>query len=255
MRGNVGRPRRAVATRVATIAAVLAHVLPLRAETLDAVGHGAWATAQSALCSAAITEAERRHGIPSGLLLAIAKVESGRPVPPQGALGPWPWTTNAGGAGSFYDTSAAAVAGGREVLRRSRNLDVGCLQVSLLHHPAAFATLENAFEPALNADYAARFLVSLQEGMAGGDWWVATGFYHSQTPALASAYRAQVEAMLAELPPRDGLPLFYRRAVQRGAVRLELAGGAIRIVRLSVGGGRSGGCEALPGGAVRCRAR
>lgn len=254
-RGDAGRPRRITAARLATIAALLAHVLPLRAEPPDTAVPAAWAAAQSAICSAAVAEAERRHGIPSGLLLAIAKVESGRPLPPRGALGPWPWTTNADGAGSFYDTPAAAVAGGRDALRRSRNLDVGCMQVSLLHHPAAFASLEDAFEPALNADYAARFLVSLQEGAAGGDWRVAAGFYHSQTPALASAYRAQVEAVLAGLPPPRGDPPFYHRAVQRGAVRLDLAGGAVRIVRVSTGGGRPGGCKALPGGAAWCRAR
>lgn len=222
---------------------------------------GAWAAAQSALCGAAIADAERRHAVPSGLLLAIAKAESGRPLPPHGDLGPWPWTINLDGAGSFYDTAADAVAEAHDAVRRGRRPDVGCLQVSLAHHPAAFAALEDAFDPALNADYAARFLAGLRDE-AGGDWRVATGFYHSRTPALAAAYRARVDAVLAglPLPPRaNPLPpraLPQARAVQRGVLRLETAGGAVRIVRAGTGQdrGRAGGCEALPGGAVRCRA-
>ena len=78
----------------------------------------------------------------------------------------------------------------------------------------------------------------------------------SQTPALAAAYRAQVEAVLAGLPPPRYGPLpLYRRAVQRGALRLELTGGAVRITRIGAGGGRPDWCDALPGGALRCRTR
>lgn len=186
------------------------------------------------------------------MLLAIAKIESGRPLPPRGALGPWPWTTNAGGAGSFYDTGPNAIAGGRDILRHSRNLDVGCMQVSLLHHPAAFATLENAFEPALNADYAARFLLALQSGTAGGNWQVAAGFYH-----------------IANACARDHLPRAGRsdtgRAAAGPATAIPLSDPARRV---AAGAGRRrrpcpaarrgadrrlGACEALPGGAMRCR--
>ena len=245
----------------ALASSLLLRTTPPRAASPATTDPDAWATAQSALCVAAIADAERRHGVPSGLLLAIANVETGRPLPPRGGFGPWPWTTNLDGAGSFYDGAPAAVAGAREALRRGRHPDVGCLQVSLLHHPAAFATLEDAFDPALNADYAARFLAGLREG-AGGDWRVATGFYHSQTPALAAAYRARVEAVLAGSPPPRTTPPPNGRAVQPGAPRLEMAGGAVRIVL--AGAGRAGdrlhpravgGCEPLPGGAVRCRAR
>ena len=79
--------------------------------------------------------------------------------------------------------------------RGIRSVDVGCLQVNLLHHPGAFASLEEAFEPAANARYAARFLRELQ-GRAGGAWSQAVAWYHSATPERGEAYRLRVMAHL-----------------------------------------------------------
>ena len=81
--------------------------------------------------------------------------------------------------------------------RGMRSIDVGCAQVNLMHHPAAFASLEQAFDPAANADYAGRFLKELRDTTAGGNWMTAAGHYHSQTPELAEPYRQQVQAVMA----------------------------------------------------------
>ncbi len=78
-----------------------------------------------------------------------------------------------------------------------RSIDVGCAQVNLMHHPTAFASLEQAFDPAANADYAARFLKQLWGTTAGGNWMTAAGHYHSQTPELADPYRQQVQTAMA----------------------------------------------------------
>ena len=43
-----------------------------------------------------------------------------------------------------------------------RSIDIGCMQVNLMHHPNAFATLDAAFDPLANALYAARFLTELR---------------------------------------------------------------------------------------------
>ena len=51
-------------------------------------------------CVQAVTLVEREHDLPAGLLLAIARVESGRPDPATGAVLPWPWTINAEGEGA-----------------------------------------------------------------------------------------------------------------------------------------------------------
>ena len=143
------------------------------------------------LCRAAIASAEREFGLPAGLLAAIGRVESGRRDPASGETGPWPWTMNAEGAGKFFPGKAEAVAEVRQLRAGGmRLIDVGCMQINLHHHPHAFASLEDAFDPLANARYAARFLSELKA--ASGDWMTAAGHYHSQTPARAGAYRAQV---------------------------------------------------------------
>ncbi|WP_431302179.1 transglycosylase SLT domain-containing protein [Sediminicoccus sp. BL-A-41-H5] len=144
-------------------------------------------------CRAAIARAEQDAQIPTGLLQAIGRVESGRRNPETGTSGPWPWTINAEGRGHFFPDKAAAIAAVRELQGRGvRVIDVGCMQVNLHHHPRAFASLEEAFDPVSNARYAAQFLTQLHA--ARGDWMVAAGHYHSHTPDLAQAYRARVQA-------------------------------------------------------------
>lgn len=160
------------------------------------------------LCRAAILAAERAHGVPQGLLLAIGLVESGRTDPATSQRNPWPWAVNAEGRGALLDTREAALA----LVRQSeaagiRSIDIGCMQVNRLHHPNAFASLEQGFDPMANADYAARFLKQLKEGPAGGDWIKAAGFYHSQTPERAEPYRTRVQSTMAGLPPGATAPI------------------------------------------------
>jgi hypothetical protein len=155
------------------------------------------ARAQSALCLGAIRQAEAEAGIPAGLLLAIGRVESGRREPGGSRAEPWPWTINAEGRGSFYPSREEAIAAVRAAQAGgARLIDTGCMQVNLRHHPDAFASLEEAFDPLANARYAARFLGALQQ--RAGSWEIAAGHYHSQTPERAEGYRARVLAAWAE---------------------------------------------------------
>ena len=153
------------------------------------------------VCRAALVRAEARYAIPSGLLQAIGIVESGRRNEVTGTRQPWPWTTDVEGESRFFDTKAQAVAWVRQAQAHgTRNIDIGCAQVNLMHHPAAFGSLEQAFDPAANADYAARFLVELKTA-AGGNWMTAVGYYHSQTPELAASYRQMVQAVTSRGGP------------------------------------------------------
>jgi hypothetical protein len=162
-------------------------------------------------CRQAIASAEREYRLPAGLLPAIARVESARPDPATGAPTPWPWTINAEGRGQVFDTKAEAVAAVEALRERGvRLIDVGCMQVNLHHHPAAFASLEEAFAPAANARYAATFLRSLYATRQ--DWEVAAAHYHSTTPERAEAYRLKVlaawpamAARLAEMRQREAM--------------------------------------------------
>ncbi len=142
-------------------------------------------------CRAAIARAERAQALPHGLLQAIALVETGRRVRGQARAQPWPWSVDFDGRGAFFASPAAAIQAVQAARGRGmRSIDVGCLQVNLLHHQHAFASLEQAFDPAANAAYAARFLRALY-GQTH-DWGQAAAAYHSQTPALAGPYRARV---------------------------------------------------------------
>ncbi len=149
------------------------------------------------LCRQAITAAERAHGIPAHLLAAIARVESGRRDQASGTFNPWPWTTNIDGAGMFYDTKAQAVAASVSIRPNVvRSIDVGCMQISLTYHPDAFSSMDQAFDPASNAEYGARFLAQLFAKTAS--WPRAVELYHSATPDIGRDYQIKVYAGLPE---------------------------------------------------------
>lgn len=145
------------------------------------------------VCEQAGQRAERDYALPSGMLLAIGRVESGRWDPAQARVVPWPWALDANGAGKLFDSKAEAVARTEELRAAGTpNLDVGCFQIDLTSHPGAFATLEQAFDPFSNADYAGRFLASLYTRT--GSWDSAVAAYHSMQPDRGNAYRQLVFA-------------------------------------------------------------
>jgi hypothetical protein len=205
------------------------------------------------LCRAAITEAERGANLPRGLLQAIGRVESGRRDPETGHFAPWPWTINAEGEGKYFPTREAAIAHVRQLQARGvRIIDVGCMQVNLHHHPNAFASLEQAFDPLTNARYAARFLTELNGGRA--DWRQAAGHYHSQTPERAGPYREKVLAAWEQEARNAGDSSAEAMALARlragwGSVALASAGGIslsnraerAQVIPLPGGGGLAGG--------------
>ena len=198
--------------------------------------------ADAGLCEAAIGRAEAGRAVPRRLMSAIAMAESGRALP-GGRVAPWPWTINAGGVGSYFPTAEAAISA-VEALQQAgvRSIDVGCMQVNLMHHPAAFATLRDAFDPATNAAYAARFLLQLRGSTPA--WPDAVGAYHSRDPDLAAAYRQRVAAVwpdaaayglgssapVVEAASANRMPEFNRRladaARDRAALRSARVGAA-----------------------------
>jgi len=141
-------------------------------------------------CQTAIQSVERAARLPPALLSAIARTESGR-VLPNGRVVAWPWTINVAGTGYYYgDAEQAAAAVETFHASGIQSIDVGCMQVNLMHHPGAFASLQQAFDPAANVRYAAQFLGRLQAEL--GTWPAAVGAYHSRTPDLADEYGRRV---------------------------------------------------------------
>lgn len=197
-------------------------------------------------CREAVAVAEAEAALPPGLLGAIARIESGRRDPATGRVEPWPHALNAAGMGLDAASRAEAVATVAALQARGiRSIDVGCLQVNLLHHPTAFATLEEGFDPLANARYAARFLRELHL-RAGGDWSRAVAWYHSATPERGEAYRARVMAALAGgaalLPLVPSLP----RPVRPDAVAPLLGPAALRVTVVVPGAAMPGRPAALP---------
>lgn len=158
---------------------------PPRAEPVPAAR-----TDADTACLSAILQAQELYGIPDNLLLAIGIQEAGRKGPE--GLTVWPWTVNANGEGLFFasrrealDWVRAKQAGG------VASIDVGCMQINQKWHGRGFDSLDQAFEPSVNVDYAARFLVGLYRDE--GDWWRAAGKYHSSTDKHQQRYLASLE--------------------------------------------------------------
>lgn len=152
--------------------------------------------------------------MPAGLLIAIARTESGRSNGEAGSTA-WPWTSNIRGTGQFHDTREAALSHLRQVVADGEELfDVGCMQVNWYWHGDHFADLEAMIDPAQNVAYAARFLARLKDDT--GSWDAAVGQYHSRDPAKAEAYTQRVRAALGEL---TGLPTVTSTSTEVAAPR------------------------------------
>ena len=143
-------------------------------------------------CTQYFPAEEQRNAIPAHLLAAIASTESGRWHSALGMALPWPWTINVEGKGYYFSSKAEAIARVAALQHRGiRSIDVGCMQVNLMHHPQAFASLDDVFEPAKNVAYGAKFLRANYDDL--GDWVKATAAYHSRTPVHGREYLGQIE--------------------------------------------------------------
>lgn len=166
--------------------------------------------AAETLCESAIKKAEAAGRTPAGMLAAIGQVESGRPDPKErGRMRPWPWTIDVDGVGQFFATKAQAVAAVSQLQSQgAHSIDVGCMQVNLLHHPEAFTSLDQAFDPVSNVAFAVRFLKILYRRT--GSWPKAIAAYHSDTPSIAADYQQRVMATWQQREPNPfrGMRIF-----------------------------------------------
>lgn len=162
----------------------------VRAQTPDAAAAGP--KSDWAVCADAGRQAEQRYAIPSGLLLAIGHVETGRSGP-GGKVVAWPWSVDAMGASSYFADRRQAIDAVTALRTgKTNSIDVGCFQVNLYYHPEAFSSVEDAFDPYANAFYAARFLSELHART--GSWEGAVAQYHSAELKFGLPYRDRVLA-------------------------------------------------------------
>lgn len=154
---------------------------------------GTAAFAQESCVTHAI-EAEKKFNIPSGLLLAIALVESGQDGSPH------PFAMSVNGRAVFArDTRDAA----RHLKDRSGevrgNVYVGCMQLSLSVHRGQFQPVERIVEPRENVLYAGRLLLRLHG--EEGSWKSAVARYNGASTKRAQHYVCNVWSHLKELDP------------------------------------------------------
>ena len=187
------------------------------------------AVAPGLQCRQAIRAAEQAAAIPSQLMAAIGRIESGR-RDASGVVHPWPWSINVEGTDHIYETKAEVIAAVRGFQARGiKSIDVGCMQVNLMYHPKAFASLDQAFDPAANAAYAARYLRELF--VQTGSWPKATAAYHSATPELGTPYQQKVAAIWPEeqkrlaITPGAGGNLWANNAFTNNAFNTGVGGG------------------------------
>ena len=128
-----------------------------------------------------IANAEKKHQIPSGLLAAIAKTESGMKA----------YALNVGGRSMFLESISTA----QEVLEDKlnsglTNIDIGVMQLNYRWHSGEFDSLAEMLTPESNINYAAKLLGSLYA--QHGTWHKAVRYYHSATPEHHRKYSRKV---------------------------------------------------------------
>lgn len=182
-------------------------------------------------CSELARAAERRDGLPAGLVQAVALAESGRWLGAGGGGRAWPWTITSGQDSYYLPSRVAAVAKARELKAQGRtNIDVGCMQVNLGYHGHAFGSLEVALDPAANVAYGAGFLKRLRAET--GSWALAIAYYHNRDPARGGAYQARVYRLWHDLRHGPAAPRTVQLAGPRA--RQEKGGEVARVLSFGV---------------------
>jgi len=191
---NAGVPEIPALTGELVMPEALAAAPPAGMTAADAPMSGSTVAGDAALCLREILVAETRYGIPGHLLLAIGLQEAG--TTEAGQLTVWPWSANAEGEGRMFADPVEAMNWVEERRRAGQtSIDVGCMQMNLQWHGEKFANLSDAFEPAMNVDVSARYLVELHGEF--GDWGKAAGAYHSRDGDRQKIYLTSLEKNLA----------------------------------------------------------
>ena len=136
----------------------------------------------------------KQFNIPDKLLTSISLVESG--INKNNRFISWPWTLNVAGKSKFFDNKNDAL----DFLKKNyknKNIDVGCMQISLKYHFKEFDSLENILDPEQNVKYAAKFLKNLFSKHRR--WNEAISRYHSSVPIRKKQYLKRVKNYWADI--------------------------------------------------------
>ncbi len=153
---------------------------------------------ESKKCSELFASFEKKYNIPKNTLHAISLQETRRYIKAKKMGIAWPWTVNVQGKGYHFDSKQEAIEFVRKKQKAGiKSIDVGCMQINLKHHPKAFESLEEAFKPRKNIEYAAKMLRNNYKRTK--NWCFAIGHYHSKTPSRSCRYHASVAKNLKSM--------------------------------------------------------
>ncbi|MEQ8390365.1 MAG: transglycosylase SLT domain-containing protein [Thalassospira sp.] len=125
----------------------------------------------SEVCRNAVQAAERQYEIPAELLLAMNQVET------LWSNQAWPWSLNISGKPQRYKTDTEMTNALDEVVRRTENVDIGCMQINWRWVGKECATdPRDLVNPQSNAICSARYLTKLYRQL--GSWHKAVKAYH-----------------------------------------------------------------------------
>ncbi|WP_439580019.1 transglycosylase SLT domain-containing protein [Elioraea sp.] len=155
---------------------------------------------------AAARTAEAVAGLPDGLLVSVAVVES--------AL--HPYAVGSERDARYARSPAQAKQAARAMAPGARSVSGGCFQVNIGVHARDGAAW--VFDPAESAGFAARLLTELHARHGG--WAAALAAYNGASPggSVGRAYACRVRAALAEAAPAS-LPAIRLDACPAGATR------------------------------------
>jgi len=143
-----------------------------------------------------------RQGLDAGLLYAIAVQETQRPSDRETVM-PWPWTLRAKADTRFYENQDAALEALREMMRKTGDVRVGLLQVSLEDHGDRFGDPTTLLDARVNLVVAAGVLADAIRA-AGDDLALGIGRYrHPNDDRAARAYGRRVLALSDRLRGRS----------------------------------------------------
>lgn len=184
------------------------------------------------VCMEATQKFEKEYQIKEHLLTTISSVETGRWNEQRQQSLAWPWTINAQGRGQFFATKAEAVRAVKELQAQGvKSIDVGCMQINLSYHGDAFDSVEEAFEPKKNVEYAAKFLKNLYESK-DNDWIKAAMAYHSGTPKKAQIYKNKIATayeLVKQAHKNDSPDALFAKTEQREVKKLEKPKVAVKL--------------------------
>ena len=148
----------------------------------------------------------KEFNLPYKLLTSISLVESG--LKKNDKFVSWPWTLNVSGKSKFFETKEQALDYLIKNIKKKKNIDVGCMQISTKYHIKEFENLNNILDPDHNVKYAAKFLKSLYKKHKR--WNEAISRYHSSEPQKKERYLRKVKNYWSNIRQQKSTKIDYK---------------------------------------------